>query len=325
MFKKFVSALTFTIAASAALVSHAQDTVKSLNFGIISTESSQNLRQDWAPVIDEMSKRLGVKVTAFFAPDYAGVIEGMRFNKVQFAWMGNKSAMEAVDRANAEIFAQTVNIDGTLGYYSYVSVHKDSPYKTIEDVLKNAKALNFGIGDPNSTSGFLVPSYYIFAKNNVDPKTAFKTVRGANHETNILAVANKQVDAAVHSSDVLERVKTRLPDTASQLRQIWQSPLIAADPLVWRKDMPQDMKNKIKEFFLSNGQTGPNAAQEKVLLAKLQLGGFKDSTNAQLKPIRQLELFKEKTKLEADANIAPDEKKAKLDDINRKLGDIAKS
>ena len=202
MFKKFVSALTFTIAASAALVSHAQDTVKSLNFGIISTESSQNLRQDWAPVIDEMSKRLGVKVTAFFAPDYAGVIEGMRFNKVQFAWMGNKSAMEAVDRANAEIFAQTVNIDGTLGYYSYVSVHKDSPYKTIEDVLKNAKALNFGIGDPNSTSGFLVPSYYIFAKNNVDPKTAFKTVRGANHETNILAVANKQVDAAVHSSDL---------------------------------------------------------------------------------------------------------------------------
>ena len=325
MFKKFVSALTFTIAASAALVSHAQDTVKSLNFGIISTESSQNLRQDWAPVIDEMSKRLGVKVTAFFAPDYAGVIEGMRFNKVQFAWMGNKSAMEAVDRANAEIFAQTVNIDGTLGYYSYVSVHKDSPYKTIEDVLKNAKALNFGIGDPNSTSGFLVPSYYIFAKNNVDPKTAFKTVRGANHETNILAVANKQVDAAVHSSDVLERVKTRLPDTASQLRQIWQSPLIAADPLVWRKDMPQDMKNKIKEFFLSYGQTGPNAAQEKVLLAKLQLGGFKDSTNAQLKPIRQLELFKEKTKLEADANIAPDEKKAKLDDINRKLGEIAKS
>ncbi|MBC7503285.1 MAG: phosphonate ABC transporter substrate-binding protein [Herminiimonas sp.] len=325
MFKKFVSALTFTIAASAALVSHAQDTVKSLNFGIISTESSQNLRQDWAPVIDEMSKRLGVKVTAFFAPDYAGVIEGMRFNKVQFAWMGNKSAMEAVDRANAEIFAQTVNIDGTLGYYSYVSVHKDSPYKTIEDVLKNAKALNFGIGDPNSTSGFLVPSYYIFAKNNVDPKTAFKTVRGANHETNILAVANKQVDAAVHSSDVLERVKTRLPDTASQLRQIWQSPLIAADPLVWRKDMPQDMKNKIKEFFLSYGQTGPNAAQEKALLAKLQLGGFKDSTNAQLKPIRQLELFKEKTKLEADANIAPDEKKAKLDDINRKLGDIAKS
>ena len=36
---------------------------------------------------------------AFFAPDYAGIIEGMRFNKVQMAWYGNKSAMEAVDRA----------------------------------------------------------------------------------------------------------------------------------------------------------------------------------------------------------------------------------
>lgn len=326
MFRKLMSQLAFgVIAMSTVAVTHAQDAGKALNFGIISTESTQNLKADWAPVIEEMSKRLGVKVNAFFAPDYAGVIEGMRFNKVQFAWMGNKSAMEAVDRANGEIFAQTVNPDGSLGYYSFVSVHKDSPYKTIDDVLKNSKALNFGIGDPNSTSGFLVPSYYIFAKNNVDPKTAFKTVRGANHETNIMAVANKQVDAAVHSSDTLDRVKARLPETAAQLRQIWQSPLIAADPLVWRKDLPQDMKDKIKQFFLTYGESGPNAAQEKAQLAKLQLGGFKDSTNAQLKPIRQLELFKEKTKLEADANIKPDEKKAKLDDINRKLSDIAKS
>ena len=238
MFRQFVRSFTLglVMAASATAVM-AEDAVKTLNFGIISTESSQNLKQDWQPVLDDMSKKLGIKINAFFAPDYAGVIEGMRFNKVQFAWVGNKSAIEAVDRANSEVFAQTVNADGTLGYYSMISVHKDSPYQTVEDVLKNAKNLNFGIGDPNSTSGFLVPSYYVFAQNNVNPKTAFKTVRGANHETNILAVANKQVDAAVHSSDVLDRIKARQAETASQLRQIWKSPLIAADPLVWRKEI----------------------------------------------------------------------------------------
>ena len=299
--------------------------VREMNFGILSTESSQNLKQDWQPVINDMSRKLGIKVTAFFAPDYAGVIEGMRFNKVQFALLGNKSAMEAVERANSEIFAQTINADGSLGYYSFVSVHKDSPYNTLDDIFKNAKNMSFGMGDPNSTSGFLVPSYYVFAINNVNPKTAFKAVRGANHETNIMAIANKQVDAAVHSSDVLERIQTRQPDIASQLRQIWKSPLIASDPLVWRKDLPQDVKAKINDFFLAYGKSGPYAAREKALLNKLTLGGFQESSNAQLKPVRQLELFKEKIKLEADANLQAEEKKTRLDDISRKLSELAKS
>lgn len=325
MFKKIISATTMAIAVFAAGAVHAQDAEKTINFGIVSTESSKNLKQDWQPVLDEMSKKLGMKVNAFFASDYAGIIEGMRFGKVQMGWFGNKSAMEAVDRASGEVFAHVVNPDGSEGYYSLVGVPKDSPIKNIDDVLKNAKNLNFGIGDPNSTSGYLVPSYYIFAKNNVDSKTAFKTIRSANHESNILAVANKQVDAAVFASDTMDRITARQPETAGKVRIVWKSPLIAADPLVWRKDLPSATKSKIKDFFLSYGKTGPNAAQEKAQLEKLQFSGFKDSSDAQLKPIRQLELFKDRSKIEADTNLNVDEKKAKLDDINRQLNALAKA
>jgi phosphonate transport system substrate-binding protein len=176
-----------------------------------------------------------LKVKAFFAPDYAGIIEGMRFNKVQVAWMGNKSAMEAVDRANAEVFAQMVNADGTQGYYSHLIVHKDSPIKTLDDVLKNGKSLSFGNGDPNSTSGFLVPGFYVFAKNKIDAKTHFKIVRSANHETNALAVANKQVDVATNNSENLDKIKDRLPEKFADLRIVWTSPLIPLDPMVMRK------------------------------------------------------------------------------------------
>ncbi|MCB7372854.1 PhnD/SsuA/transferrin family substrate-binding protein, partial [Bacteroides caccae] len=69
-----------------------------------------------------MEKKLGVKVNAFFAPDYAGIIQGMRFNKVDIAWYGNLSAMEAVDRANGQVFAQTVAADGSPGYWSVLIV-----------------------------------------------------------------------------------------------------------------------------------------------------------------------------------------------------------
>ena len=95
---------------------------------------------------------------AYFATDYAGIIEAMRFKKVDVAWMGNKSGIEAVDRAGGEVFAQTTYADGSPGYWSLLITHKDSPYHSVDDVLKNAKSINFGLGDPNSTSGTAVPA-----------------------------------------------------------------------------------------------------------------------------------------------------------------------
>src|SRR3546814_8529440 len=85
------------------------------------------------------------------------LIEGMRFGKVDVAWFGNKSAIEAVDRAGGEVFAQTIKDDGSRGYYSLLIAHKDSKINSLEDVLKCDKSLTFSNGDPNSTSGFVIP------------------------------------------------------------------------------------------------------------------------------------------------------------------------
>lgn len=79
MFKKTLLAVTLGLGLTNVVFA------QEINFGIISTESSQNLRSDWQPLLDDMAKQTGLKVKAFFAPDYAGVIEGMRFNKVQVA------------------------------------------------------------------------------------------------------------------------------------------------------------------------------------------------------------------------------------------------
>lgn len=292
----------------------AQDT---LIMGLISTESSQSLKADWQPLIDDLNKQTGLKVNAFFAPDYAGIIEGMRFNKVQLGWFGNKSAMEAVDRANGEVFAQKVNADGTLGYYSYLIVNRASPLRTLDDVLKNAKRLSFGNGEPNSTSGFLVPGYYVFARNKIDTRTAFRVTRSANHETNALAVANKQIDVATNSSVNLARIEARFPKKYKDIRVIWTSPLIPLDPLVMRKDLPEATKAKIRKFFYSYAKTDP---REKAIVMKIsQLAGFKESSDKQLQPIRQIELFSQRTRIEADAELGEADKKAKLADIDKKL------
>ena len=320
MIKKLLAALVTTALVALAPAGAGAQEMKEFNFGFISTESSQNLKSDWQPILDDMAKKTGMKINAFFASDYAGIIEGMRFNKVHAAWYGNKSAMEAVDRASGEVFAQMVNADGTQGYYSHLIVHKDSPIKSLDDLLKNGKNLSFGNGDPNSTSGYLVPGYYVFAKNKIDPKTFFKVTRSANHETNALAVANKQVDVATNNSENLDKIKDRQPAKFNDIRVIWTSPLIALDPLVMRKDLPEATKKAVREFFYNYGKGGQ---QEKDNLMKVsKLSGFKASTNAQLTPIRQLELFKERNKFEADANMAAAEKQVKIAEIDKKLADI---
>jgi phosphonate transport system substrate-binding protein len=307
--------------AAAALVSTAAGAqTKELNFGFISTESSTNLKTAWAPLLEDINKATGIKVNAFFAPDYAGIIEGMRFNKVQVAWMGNKSAMEAVDRASGEVFAKIVGKDGTEGYYSLLVVHKDSPLKSLDDVLKQRASLTLGFGDPNSTSGTAVPGLYAFAQNQVDPVKDFKRTVRASHETNLLAVVNKQVDVATNNTENTFRFALTHADQSKLVREIWRSPLIPSDPIVWRKDLDDAAKAKVRDFMVTYGRD----AREQAILQNIGYSAFRPSSNAQLVPIRQIELARERVKVEADTVMATDERAKKLKDIDTRLAELNK-
>jgi phosphonate transport system substrate-binding protein len=300
--------------------------IDEINFGIISTEASSNLKVMFDPWLAEMAKATGLKVNAFFASDYAGIIEAMRFGKVQVAWHGNKSAMAAVDRADGEVFAQTIPANGLAGYYSHIIVHQDSPYQKLEDVLKCDKSIDFGIGDPNSTSGFTVPMTFIFAAKNIEPKDCFKTVRNANHEANALAVANKLVAVAANNSENLDRLEKTNAEARKKIRVIWTSPLIPSDPLVWRKDLDDATKKKIADFVFGYGNSG-NAeadAKAKEILNGMTWSGFKKSDNSQLLPIRQMELTKDLYKVQSDDKMNAEEKKAKIEEIKAKIAEIEK-
>ncbi|MCF7200742.1 phosphonate ABC transporter substrate-binding protein [Pseudomonas oligotrophica] len=317
MLKRFSRALAASTLLAGAMFGTAQ-AAETLTFGIISTESSQNLRSIWEPFLADMSEQTGYQVKAFFAPDYAGVIQGMRFDKVDLAWYGNKSAMEAVDRAGGEIFAQTVAANGSEGYYSHLIVHQDSALNSVEDVLAKAKELTFANGDPNSTSGYLVPGYYVFARNKADASRIFKRTLNGSHEVNALSVANKQVDVGTFNSESMERLMITAPDKAAQLKVIWTSPLIPSDPLVWRKSLTDEQKQRVREFFMTYGAK----PAEKEILAALQWAPFRASDNDQLLPIRQLELFKKRSEVAADAKLADSEREAQLQALDQELAKL---
>lgn len=220
--------------------------------------------------------------------------------------------------AGGEIFAQTVAANGAQGYYSLLVAHKDSPINSVEDMLKNAKSLTFANGDPNSTSGYLVPGYYVFAQNNADAGKIFKRSLNGSHEVNALSVANKQVDVGTFNSEGMERLEVTAPDKAAQLKVIWTLPLIPSDPIVWRKNLPQETRDKLRDFFMSYGAK----PEEKKVLEGLQWGQFKQSDNNQLLPIRQLELFKKRSEVANNATLKDAVKQAQLKELDAELAKL---
>lgn len=300
MFKKLAMTAAFAVAG---LGGAQAEMPEQINFGIISTESTSALQESFGPFLKDMETALGVPVKPFFASDYAGVIEGMRFGKADVAWFGNKSAIQAVDRAGGELFAQTIKDDGSRGYYSLLITHKDSPVNSLEDVLVCDKSLTFGNGDPNSTSGFAIPGYYVWALNDKTPEDCFSRVTNSNHEGNALAVANQKVDIATNNTEsIYARLAQSKPEAAANIKEIWRSPLIPSDPMVWRAELDKDAKEKILYFFIQYGRFGDaeKVKSEREILANVSdgWGPFLASSNAQLLDVRQIEAFKAKLKAE---------------------------
>lgn len=292
-----------------------------LKFGVVPTESSLNLRKDYEPLRVDLEQALGRPVEMFFAPDYTGVIEAMRFGQVHVALLGNNSAIDAVDRAQGEVFAQTVDKDGQAGYWSLIVVHRDSPLTSLEELLAARGKLTFAMGDHQSTSGTLVPGYYAFALNGVDPAKEFKALRHANHEANLFAVANRQIDAATASNEAMFRLEQSAPAVAARVKAIWRGPLIASDPLVWRRDLPEATKTALRDFFARYGETPENRAK----ITALKWSGFRLSADDQLRPYRLLRVLRDQTKLETDPTLAPDEKARRLAELAARRAELERT
>jgi phosphonate transport system substrate-binding protein len=289
-----VAAATAALALSGCdrLKSAGQDGAKApteINFSILSTENSQNQERLWKPFLDDMRKQTGLNIRPFYASNYTALIEAMRFNQVQVGWFSNEPALEATRRADAEVFVVSSDPTGIDGYNSLVIANAKSPV-TLESLLKCDKSLTFGMGDAKSTSGTLAPMTYLFAPKNIDPQTCFKTVRSANHQSNLFSVANGVLDAATNNSTSLDLLKQKQPDMAAKVKVLWTSPRLPEDPIVWRKDLDPAVKEKIRSFFLTYGTApGAEGERQRAVLKALSWGVFKPSNDSTLLPVREME------------------------------------
>ncbi len=259
-----------------------------ITFSILSAEGQASSGPLWQPLLDDMSKAIGVPVKPYFGSNYTVLVEAMRGNHTQVGWFSAKPEVEAIDRANAEVIARTVNREGLDSYQSTLIVKKGSGI-TLDKVLACGKQYNFGIGDAQSTSGTLAPMTFLFNARGVVPSQCFKTVRSANHQANAFGVATGVIDVATSNSVNLVFMRRENAQLADQIEEIWTSPPVPESGIVVREDLDPALKEKIRGFFLTYGQgEGPEAERQRKVLAGLEYSRFAPADDSYLNPIREM-------------------------------------
>lgn len=285
-----------TLAAAAALALAACGDKPSLvgsrpdeiNFAILSADAHASSPPLWEPLLADLSDAVGVKVKPFRASDEASIVEAMRSGQVQAGWFLARPALNAVERGGAEVLARTVDPSGEATYRSVLIVRKGRKIG-LDDVLKCGRKYSLGVGAAESVSGTLAPTTYLFTPRGLEPSRCFKAVRAANHQANLLAVANGAVDVASNNTVGLSFARHENPALADRVEVIWVSPPLPESSILVRKDLDPSLKEKMRQFFITYGAgDGPEADRQREVLRKLAYGGFRPAPDTYLDPAREM-------------------------------------
>lgn len=235
-------ALSLSLTAAAA---HARDIV----MGLIPAENNEEMVQKFEPMRAHLEKKLGQKVKLFTATDYAGVIEAMKKKRVDIAWFGPLSYYLAEQEAGAEAFAVGIR-EGSNShtYKSLIVTPCDSGIKSIKDL----KGKSVAFVDPASTSGGLMPTYMVKNETGMMPEQYFgKFTYSGSHDAAELAVKNKTIDAAADNDIQYEKMLAKGIITKQGNCIVKESDPLPGSPLVYRSDLPTDLKKKIQDTILN--------------------------------------------------------------------------
>jgi len=213
-----------------------------LRIGIIPSEDSQSMIESSQQVLDLLQAQLDMPVTPFVATDYNGVIEALRSKKLDVAYLGPFSYVLANQVANVEAFAVAVTKKtGESAYRSQVIARADSDINSLADLAGRT----FAFVDPGSTSGHLFPKAGIEQAGYQPDKLFSRVIFSGSHDASILAVANGKVDGAAVADRILASAIAQGQVPAHELKVVWSSQAIPESPMVWRKDLDPELKQKL--------------------------------------------------------------------------------
>jgi phosphonate transport system substrate-binding protein len=250
-----------TLIGRVAVAQEWKATVKEIRIGLMGGENTQDRLQRYDGFQKLLEAKLGVPVKLFPSADYAGVMQGVAAGQLDAAAFGASGfAGTWLDCKCVEPVVVPQETDGSTFYYSVMVTRADSGIISIEQM----KGHSLAFADPNSTSGYLIPSATLKANgiDLADGKYFSRTGFAGGHEQGVVAVLNKQYDACVtwtsgqgekssgYSRGNLRSMVSKGLLKMSDVNIIWQSGKIPNGLWAIRSALPESLKKEFAEFML---------------------------------------------------------------------------
>ena len=259
--------------------------VKTLRVGFVPAEDAQQVMQNAQPLVEILHKELGMEIQPFVATDYTGVVEALRVNKLDVAFLAPASYVLAKNEANIKVILKSER-KGIPFYYAAIITRADSGIKSIDDL----RGKTFAFGDSLSTTGNVFPRKML-KEHGIDPVRDFKQILySGGHDATVLAVLNGKVDAGAtyaNSPDSLDTAWMRYlkdPQDANKIHAIAFSEPIPADNLVISAGLDEKVAKKVEEIFV---QLSRDPKGKKMLRDLYQIDGFVPASDKDYDSVRQ--------------------------------------
>jgi phosphonate transport system substrate-binding protein len=260
--RRHVLALPLALPAIARAQADWRAQFRELRIGISSAENERDAIARQQPFADYIQRRLNVPLRVFRATDYAGVVEALRAGQIEFARIGpaNYALAHRLMGARIAPFAKDIGDDDRTGYNSVVFVKADSPFRTLDDL----RGRSFAFADPNSTSGFAFPAYFLRRAGYVPESHFSRTGFSGSHEQSVIAVLNGTYDAGAtfwnsDSRGNIQRMVEKNMIPANSTRIIWTSPEIPNSPWCLRTDLPEALRRDWVAAVMAMPEADPEA------------------------------------------------------------------
>lgn len=249
-----------------------------IKMAIVPFQESGRLAKGMQLLSDELKKETGLSFTGNVPTSYAAVVEAMCVDNVDVGWVSPLAYILAREKCGADMSLVSVTRQGTK-YWGVVVTRVDSPIQKIEGL----KGKRFAWVDPGSTSGYLFPRSMMEAKG-VTPDSLGQQLFAGGHDKVGVAILQGQVDAGAMGKDSIPRLDSIQAGASAQIRIIEESQDIPNDGVAFRKGLPAETVQKIREALL---RISARDDGKKLFEEAIGTQGVAETNDAAYEPVRK--------------------------------------
>jgi len=240
------------VVASLGLLSPAwSDAPKELRVSAIPDENPTELMRIYTPFAEYLSKELGIPVRYYPVVDYAATVEALAAKKLDMVWYGGFTFVQARKRTGNAL--PVVSREEDLRFHSKFITRPETGIKNLADL----KGKTFSFGSVSSTSGHLMPRYFLL-QNGIDPEKDFaKFSFSGAHDATALWVESGKVDAGALNEAVWDKLVQAKKIDPNKVQVFWTTPPYIDYVWTVRGDLDSALVEKIATAFTKLNYSNP--------------------------------------------------------------------